>query len=449
MALIIPAIRGRLGETEYYESTMKARDFVQAVRPPRELDEWASFSIEERMQRDPNTTRILGQIAPYIANNRDRFFGSIIVLTYDAKVTFEPMTKFADGLPAAYAENLENMGFLTIGGGTLVVLDGQHRYLAMRLVLQGEVEGPAAKSLSNDDVSVIFVPHQDSMKTRRIFNVVNRYAKPTGRGDNIITSEDDGYAIVARRLLSDDQPLGRTEVGREELVDWKSNTLGTRSIRLTTISAVYDSVKLILEARGAPKLDTSTRPADAELAQYVDLCASVWWTVLQGMDPYRQAVARPREIPNFRKDEHRFALLFKPAAQIAVLDGLLRAESTSGRPLADIVARANRIGDWSMDSRTWRGIIVKSTGAIDAGTEARRRMAAVLEYMLARESLQEPDLFGVWRMFNESRGHRLEVWVQSAFVDAEGLEPLPQPVEGARYAVEDARVYASTATQDA
>ena len=36
MAVLIPAIKAKLGNTEYFESTMKVRDLVQAVRPPKE-----------------------------------------------------------------------------------------------------------------------------------------------------------------------------------------------------------------------------------------------------------------------------------------------------------------------------------------------------------------------------------------------------------------------------
>ena len=56
-----------------------------------------------------------------------------------------------------------------------------------------------------------FIESRDGQKTRRIFNKVNRHAKPTGRSDNIITSEDDGYALVTRRLLDTDldAPLRR------------------------------------------------------------------------------------------------------------------------------------------------------------------------------------------------------------------------------------------------
>jgi DNA sulfur modification protein DndB len=444
MATVVPAIRGHLGETDYYEVTMKARQFVQLVRPPRELDEWANFSIEERMQREPDNKRILTQIAPYIANNADRFFGSFIVLVYNGELLFEPFSEFGAKLPGAYKDVGTRMGFLTLGNGTFVVLDGQHRYLALRLVLQGEVLGGATNTVSDDDVSVIFVQHTDMIKTRRIFNVVNRYAKQTSRADNIITSEDDGYAIVARRLLNDDQPLGGQIQGgnREELVDWKSNTLGARSVRLTTLSAVFDSVKLILEARGVAKLSPSTRPSDTDLLHFVDICASVWDSLLKGMKPYELAAQRAKEIPKFRADTHKFSLLFKPASQIALLDGLLRAQQQAGLSFDEAVERANRIEDWSMRADLWTGIIIKGTGAIDAGADARRRMAQLVLYLIAADKLPDVAKYDIWKTFNEARGKRVVTWIQNGLKGVTELEPLPIPIEGKPFTIEDATNFA-------
>ena len=43
--------------------------------------------------------------------------------------------------------------------------------------------------LAEDEVCVIFIGYESDMKTRRIFNTINRYAKKTSRGDDIITSD--------------------------------------------------------------------------------------------------------------------------------------------------------------------------------------------------------------------------------------------------------------------
>ena len=72
------------------------------------------------MQREPDEKRIRMQLAPYIAKNADRFFGSIVVLVYKGDVIFEPMSDLTKNVPAAYRRNAERIGFLTIDGGTLI-----------------------------------------------------------------------------------------------------------------------------------------------------------------------------------------------------------------------------------------------------------------------------------------------------------------------------------------
>ena len=105
---------------------------------------------------------------------------------------------------------LEKMGFLTVGGGSLIALDGQHRLKALKEVVNSgnEYPGPYLNDVVNDELCVLFIEHEDFIKTRRIFNKVNRHVKPTSAADNIITSEDDGYSIITRWLVEDEGPLG-------------------------------------------------------------------------------------------------------------------------------------------------------------------------------------------------------------------------------------------------
>src|SRR5690606_8270280 len=131
---------------------------------------------------------------------------------------------------------IPRMGFLTIDGGRLVALDGQHRLVALREIVAGrvEAEGEYRDAIADDELCVVFVQHESLEKTRRIFNKVNRHARPTTPTDNIITSEDDGYAIVARWLVENDPPLGLEEPAPplalfdksgEPLVEWRSTNL--------------------------------------------------------------------------------------------------------------------------------------------------------------------------------------------------------------------------------
>src|SRR5262249_27183700 len=158
-------------------------------RPAREMDEWANMGIDERMQRDPNLKRIRDEIVPYLAKSKDRLFGSLIILVYKGTIAFEPIGDLGTKIPAAYRKVAEKIGFITIDGGELIALDGQHRLLALRAIIQDGAEGEFVAEVPNDEITVMFVQHESNEKTRRIFNKVNRYAKPTSRSDNIITSE--------------------------------------------------------------------------------------------------------------------------------------------------------------------------------------------------------------------------------------------------------------------
>lgn len=434
MAITMPALRGKMGETEYFQATMKAGDLVRGARSARELDEWTSQSIDERLQREPDLKRIKNEIAPYFAKSPDRFFGSILVLIYKGDVAFESLQEVSGGkLPRAYQSSAQEIGFLTIDGGEMVILDGQHRMLALRGIIQGEIDAedddepwPYVRDLSNDMVSVIFIDHESNEKTRRIFNKVNRYAKSTSRGDNIITSEDDAYAIIARRLLDQDAPLGPLTAASgkpKDLVNWKSNTLSPNSTHLTTISAVYEAAKTILAAEGVGKLSENDRPRDSDLDRYYTLVARYWEAVLDGLAAYRQALEDPARLPDMRRSVSPSSLLFKPAAQIALFKGLSRA-TKRGLPLEEAVERADRI-EWGMQSDIWRDILIKPNGNIDASGEAIERAARLIEYLLVADQMSEDEKAKLRRDYNAARGIAYDDDPDAPLTDRPAL---PQPV---------------------
>ena len=131
------AIKAKIGSTPYYLSKLTANQLTGLVKPAAELEEWESMSIEEKFQRDPNWGRIKKEIAPYLANNADRFYGSLIIIALNGGMVFESVGDLKTDMPAAYKRAAEDIGFLTIEGGTFVALDGQHRLLALRQVVQG------------------------------------------------------------------------------------------------------------------------------------------------------------------------------------------------------------------------------------------------------------------------------------------------------------------------
>lgn len=408
MTLVTPCIRGKMGNTEFFEAVMSARDVVMGARPASELDEWTTMSIEERMQRDPNLGRILKDIAPYIADSPDRFFGSIIVLVYRGEVHFESIKELGGKLPGAYRASADNIGFITIDGGQLIILDGQHRVLALEKVMKGEIVGKYSSDVPSDDVNVLFIQHESNEKTRRIFNKVNRYAKTTSRGDNIITSEDDGWAIITRWLLRDGAPFGiKDSTGKDVIINWRTNTLAARSVKFTTISAIYDSAKWILADHDV-KLDEKVRPSEEHLTEYYEVIEWFWRALLTGLKPYKEAFDHPDRIPDMRDEKAKYSLLFKPAAQIALVKGLIYAKADDRLTLEEAVKRANSI-DWNIQADHWKDVLIKGTGAIDAGPEARERAAQLIAYLIAADKMGDVEIAKIKQMYRTSRGDTAEL----------------------------------------
>jgi DNA sulfur modification protein DndB len=392
---VIPCIRGRMGNTDFWQATMTASDLVHRVRAASELDEWTTMSIEDRLQRDPDIKRIKEQIAPYIAGSKDRFFGAVIVLIYKGEVHFESIKSFKSNVPFAYQAIADNMGFLSITGCSLIMLDGQHRLLALEMVIKpnndNHVDGECREEVPNDDVCVIFINHESHEKTRRIFNKVNRYAKSTSRGDNIITSEDDRSAIIARRLLSDGAPLGVKAKGSSDLiVEWKNNTLAARSTKLTTISVVYETVKLILADKDVP-LDPNFRPTEEELDDYYVWAEHFWTTVLDKLEPYKEALKDSSLIPEMRKDDQPYSLLFKSAAQIALFRGLIAATRDNRLSLCEAVLRANKI-DWAMSSTIWTNVLVTPSGTMARAQQAQNLGGKLITYLIAADKMTAEEI---------------------------------------------------------
>lgn len=437
MPITRPCIVGRMGTTTYYETTMTARELTNSVRPARETDDWASASIEERIQRDVNMGRIRQTIVPYLAQHPDRFFGSFIVLVEPGAIEFEKLTDLDIKLPAAYRRASDNIGFLTIDKGELIALDGQHRLLSFREVITGGAQlGPFTGVVGDDEVCVLFIEFESAQKTRRIFNKVNRHAKPTGRSDNIIMSEDDGFAIIARRLLDRDleAPLAAREIDgvAQELVNWTSNTLSHTSTRLTTISAVYETVTDILTFegfRGFSEKENPVAPDDQTLATAYDVAASLWEQLLE-LDALKNALADLGSVANVRfSNTHRHTLLLRPVGQVALVKGLVLAvERSKGTlTLSEAIRRANRV-DWSASGTSiWRDSIVRPDGRMVARREAYDLAARLLAHLIADEFMSEEERKALWQDWNQARGRNY--WDPIEDLPAEQIpEDLPTPV---------------------
>lgn len=397
------AQRAKLGSTVYYIAKMPVEELVNSVGLAIELPEWKDMTPDEKMQREPDINRVVNEICPYFIEDQDRFFGSLIVDIYSGfeNMKFDPISKYVkDDITFAYDVSMQDAGFLSLPGKErLIALDGQHRLLAMKLCLKGNsaisavmlgnkkmtsqmLALEAHPELADEEVSVIFVEHRDNMKIRKIFNKVNKYARQTGRGQNIITADDDVYATIARKLFSDGGVLEK--VGKNELVNWKSNTLSQRSKQLTTVSALYTIAETLSKDKG---WSAKVMPSDEdEIEEAFDENTEFWTELLNGMDVYQEYLDlthKDKPISNLRDQN----LLMKPVTHMALAHVAYFAKKHSAA-WGDVVAKLNKV-NWSMDNSVWFNILVipAKKKKVITGKESIRAAGMVISYMVMSDKM--------------------------------------------------------------
>lgn len=362
----IAAMKSKIGNTEYYVLSMKAHELARSVTFPAELEGWDDLSLEERDQRDLNYNRVKKHIAPYMAGNQDRFWGSVILAAQGFKPQFESIPEIAQaGMTNQYKTQAQMMGFLTLNGNeVLIPLDGQHRIKALHFAISGrdehgkEIKGMKPDlSIADDDVVVILVPYTVD-KARRIFTKVNRYAKPTTTGQNLVTDDDDVVPVVAREVAN-------TIIG-SDLVKYKSNSLTAKEGYFTTLSAVAESSLAVLEiAFDIQRRDRIEDVGNEEkMSMYTRKACSTWKFLVDNIDIFAQALANKsaeKDSPGerVRKDLRENTLLLQPVPQICLVTAY--AKLINGRewklPPADAAAKLNAV-EWGKGSKFWDRVLM-------------------------------------------------------------------------------------------
>ena len=245
-----PALRGRFGTTNYYLVPMPVGELVSNVRLPADVAGWENLTVNEKYQRKLNESRVRREIAPYFATEQDRFSGAL-VLASQGPIKFEPLSKVggaAHSLPGMYSGPASDMGFVMLGkDAVLVPLDGQHRARAFKLALEGYSDRASPEvrpnpALASDTVAVILVRFETG-QSRRIFNKLNKYARPPVKSDKLITDDDDAVAFITRQLLDKMLP--------SRLVN-PDNVLKDGSHRFTTMATLYEANKKLISVLPVP-----------------------------------------------------------------------------------------------------------------------------------------------------------------------------------------------------
>lgn len=405
-------IRAKMGRTVYYSTKMAAGEAIDKIGIAKELPEWDNMTAEEKMQRDYDIRRIIQDIVPYVIQDPDLFFSSLIIDVYSReKLEFEPLTDVVDKLPAAYRMPMQDMGFITLPGKErLIALDGQHRLLSLKIAIRGRMGVPAGTTafaalndlkphpeLASEELSVILVEHTDTAKIRKIFNKINKYAKQTSRSDNIITSDDDTFAVIARRLIQENGPLA--PINGIDLVNWKSNTLSQRSKHLTTLSALYNIAETLLKDEGfSSKALPPSQIFETAYQQVVNFWLACL-TELQIFSKYLELTHNNQPVSGLREEN----LLLKPVTQMALAHTALTAQR-KGVQWTDIVEKLNHI-DWSFQNDIWYNILVigSANKKMITGKESIRSAGAVISYMTMGDKMSRAEIENVRQIIRNAK----------------------------------------------
>ena len=400
---IYPAMRGRMGRWDYFVVKMSMRELAQNVKFASDVYE--DHTLDEAIQRVLNTSRVKKDIVTYLKKQPDRFFSSLVVAALGGEPKWFPVQITDDEKFVLLQDDKrmnETFGVLKFDGTqNYFALDGQHRLAAIKTLVDPSSDDwrEAPEGFQSEEVSVIVVTPSDQegkdeflKRYRRLFGNLNRYAKPMDQVTNIIMDEDDVFAILTRRLITDHaffQAAGRHR-DSPRIKTRKGKNVRAGDGYFTSLEALYEmNIELLLssERRNDAWRDLKTfvrfRP-DEEVIDGLYLELVQLWETLIAVLPQLKDDPSENRVHNPRDGVGVDSALFWPITQLMItriarrlLDANLDVgpEEALG-PLAQL--------DFRLHSAPWRHVILvaDSKGQWRMRSEDRKTAIAVAERIL-------------------------------------------------------------------
>jgi len=251
--LILPCLRGVIGDWVYYSTLMNAEQISKWIQTAKDIRE--AKSLDEELQRDLSERK--KQIASYLLKDKSRFFNSIIVGIFEGVPDWrefdlsQAKNEYSDQFNSDYIK--DSIGLMIFDGSEkMFAIDGQHRVAGIQLAYEEDLK--KKNILIDDQFSVIFVAHVDDAtgmrRTRKLFSDINKNAKAVAKKDKIIIDEQEISSIVTRRILSESQYFNSSQlISLSESTNLESDD----TTHFTNITNLYDVVKIIKGIFKIPK----------------------------------------------------------------------------------------------------------------------------------------------------------------------------------------------------
>lgn len=272
--IILPALRGVMGDWVYYTCLMNLKEISSRVKFANEIHK--NHNLSSMIQRQLQGPRSKS-VAEYLNKQPERLFSSLVIATYGGSPQWSALSEVTSKRNLDYIADLDedtvsSVGFLILDGNEeLFALDGQHRLAGIKIAVEQE----KIDSDPYDEVSVILVTHKKTAKglerTRRLFTTLNKTARPVTKGDIIALDEDDVMALSTRWLIEETDILGGNRIAFVQ----SNNMPASNKSAITTIGNLYDLLTLLFtEANSTLKNKKPDlqriRPKPDVLTEYFD-----------------------------------------------------------------------------------------------------------------------------------------------------------------------------------
>lgn len=386
MADYVPALKARMGDWQYYVTVMKlgkiAREcrLAEEIHVNKDLDDLIQRAIQDRVQKE---------MVPYLLNEPQRFYGALVVAVYGGDPEFSPVRVAEHQLLDDKDRHSYGFGLLKFDGSQIYyALDGQHRLKSIQEAITKDPD------LAKEEISVIILKHEQTTdgleRTRRLFSTLNRRAKPTSSGMNIAIDEDDGIAIVTRRLVKENNilkslvstKLGSKQIGRSTSYD----------PFITTLAAFYETNEILLSAfeRGL-ELDKNFkqfRPSYQDLDAYYTYLENLWMLMLKecpGFEPILKGRKKPGDIRKC-SDRNGISILDESGKPVAggnvfarpigqfIIAEVLRTVGIQGKSMEDAIKAIMSNVSMDINQAPWVRVIWNPSTQRIMGTKSERSL---------------------------------------------------------------------------
>ena len=293
--LLVPAMFGNYQHWPYYQIVLKIEDIVQNLgtdeKPNYRIkttDEvnviYSQVGINNLLQRILDKRR-LEPIRKFINEQPEAYVNNLTVAIYGGDPQWLPIdiqrSSFVEELPEETFDDLSNtLGLVKFTGQeTLFVLDGQHRLKALRLAYAAD------KSIGQNQILLTLITHIDTdegkKKTRRLFSIINRYAKPVSLGESILLDEDDLSAILVRKFIEEYPSFQNKDlIALNKTADIK---LPKDKLKFSTVIVLWTINELLIDPKavyppwtGGKANLVRIRPDDSTIEKYKKVVFEFW-----------------------------------------------------------------------------------------------------------------------------------------------------------------------------